>query len=75
MQQIKLKVIPVPKEGSRAVMVLENNNKIKGEGGAINLICGNCNSALVENINLGQISNIVIKCQCGAYNDIPKNNR
>jgi hypothetical protein len=70
----KLKVIPKPKENTRAVLVLKPDpNKtstvIKGQGD-VNLICGYCESVLCENVNFGQIRNLVVKCPvCNNYND------
>jgi uncharacterized ferredoxin-like protein len=70
----KLKIIPKPKEGTRTVLVTKAGQGViyfKGNGDT-NLICGNCGTILCENINEGQIRNIVLQCPiCRLYNDTP----
>lgn len=69
MKIIQLPIISEPAEGTRAVLVFEKGRKIKGEG-EVNYVCGKCGETLAEAMNEGQISNLVLKCSCGAFNDI-----
>ncbi len=75
MPKIKLPVIPKPAEGTRAILVPEKGviPVIKGTGGDIDLLCGNCGIVLASGLVPTQkIVNIVIKCpNCGSYNDTP----
>jgi DNA-directed RNA polymerase subunit RPC12/RpoP len=43
---------------------------ISGEHGDMRYVCGGCRAALIEGMNAGQVSNIVIRCPaCGVYNE------
>lgn len=72
MREIKLKVISPPPEGSCAVLALQKDFKIKGDGDTI-LFCGSCGNILAEKIFFEQCKNMVIRCRCGAYNVVPSN--
>ena len=72
METRRLKVIPRPANNTRSIIVLDKGKKIKGENGSIDLVCGDCEEVLAEKINEGQIFNVVLKCSCGAYNEMPK---
>jgi hypothetical protein len=70
MPEIKLKTIPQPDEGTRAVLQSNKAPMIRGAG-EYNYLCGNCGALLVEGIEQGQIQNIVIICpRCGRYNEL-----
>ena len=74
MAEMKLRVIPEPAEGTRAVFVAQEGFKgpfIMGVG-ALDCLCGSCGAVLLKKIEEGQIKNLVLKCpMCGAYNEIP----
>ena len=67
---MKAQIIPKPVEGTRIVIAPATMPAIKGKGDT-NYLCGNCNTKIVEKVNEGQTSNIVILCSvCGNYNEI-----
>ena len=66
MKNIKLPTIPEPEEGTRSVLVAP---RIEGTGDT-NYICGSCGKTLAEGMGEGQMQNIVLKCSCGAFNDV-----
>jgi len=69
--EIKLSIIPKPREGSRTVIESKLSPAFKGEG-EVNYICGSCGAILAEKVRQGQIRNIVIYCpRCGQYNEFP----
>lgn len=67
---IRLPVIPKPAEGTR--VVLEGDAKPLAKGtGPLNYLCGNCGETLLEGIEKGEVTNIVLRCPyCGSYNDL-----
>jgi len=70
--EIKLSIIPKPREGSRTVIESKVSPVFKGEGD-VNYICGNCGAILAEKVRQRQIRNIVVLCpKCGQYNEFPK---
>ena len=73
MSSYSLKVIPKPQEGTAAVLILSKKGKfsiIKGQG-ADNYLCGTCENIICENVDRGQIINLVFKCpDCSSYNVI-----
>lgn len=68
----KLKVIPEPEEGTRAVLKPTSKDAatiIEGDG-SLDLLCGTCGFTLAKSVNEGQLRNLVLYCyQCGSYND------
>ena len=70
MMGMNAKIIPKPAGETRTVIAPATMPAIKGKGDT-NYLCGNCNTKIVEKVNEGQISNIVILCSvCGNYNEI-----
>jgi hypothetical protein len=72
--QKRLKVIPEPAEGSRAIFVM--NEALTGplaKGGSAkgtDYLCGSCGRVVFEALGSDQrFVNIVVQCACGAYND------
>jgi hypothetical protein len=69
----KLKVISEPSPGSRTLLLHKNGEVlplIKCDAD-LNLLCGKCDSVLVEGIVEDQIKNVVIRCPvCQRYNEI-----
>ncbi len=69
--EIKLNVIPKPREGSRTVIESKVSPAFKGEAD-VDYLCGECGAILAEKVRRGQITNIVIHCpKCGQYNEFP----
>jgi len=69
--EIKLSIVPKPREGSRTIIQSKVSPAFKGEG-EVNYICGNCGAILAEEVRQGQIRNIVVHCpKCGQYNEFP----
>lgn len=68
----KLKVIPKPIEGTKAILIKKNGDSIIIFGkGNINLVCGKCGSTLAKGISEGQVRNLVLYCNnCESYNEI-----
>ncbi len=71
MPNIKLRVIPKPAEGTRSVINLTGPGTVAFSGhGDVVLECGNCGEPLAENVQEGQLSNLVIRCNnCAEYNE------
>lgn len=69
--EIKLSVIPKPREGSRTMIESKVSPAFKGEAD-VDYICGECGAILAEKVRRGQIKNIVIHCpKCEQYNEFP----
>lgn len=72
MANYSMEIIPPPKEGTAAVlkMTVKNKPTIKVVG-KDNYICGTCSNVICQNVDRGQIRNIVFVCpNCGSYNHI-----
>ena len=70
--EIKLNIIPKPREGTRTVIESKVSPAFKGEGD-VDYICRNCGAILAEKVYRGQIRNIVVHCpKCGQYNEFPE---
>ncbi len=69
----KLKVISEPAENTRTVMTgVPPGTPFYKSSGDVNLLCGQCDTVLAENMNPGQVKNIVLQCpECKSYNDVP----
>lgn len=66
---IQMKVTALPEAGFRAVSSNENIPIFVGKGNT-NYVCGNCENALCENVDVGQISGIKLVCpKCGWQNE------
>ena len=67
--EIKLSIIPKPREGSRTVIESKVSPVFKGEGD-VDYLCGNCGTIVAEKVRRGQIRNMVVYCpKCGQYNE------
>ena len=72
MPEIKLAIIPEPREGSRTVIDSKVSPVFKGEGD-VNYMCGACGAILAEKVRRGQVRNIVVRCpKCGQYSEFPE---
>ena len=74
MTNYSMDIISKPEEGTASILSWAGEKGtfavIKGEGND-NYICGVCNNVICQNVNRGQISNLVIICpNCGNYNFI-----
>lgn len=72
MTDYSMEIIPKPKEGTASVFSWSGEKGkfavIKGEGND-NYICGACGNVICQNVNRGQIIDLVIACpNCGSYN-------
>ena len=76
MSEFKMKVIPEPKEGTRAVLNIQGIPVRLGNG-ANDLLCGKCGKKVIVGLpDINMISEnempVVARCDgCGAYNEIP----
>jgi len=71
MPDIKLKVIPEPAKGTRAIIRGDKAPLLRGEG-QFNYLCGKCGTVLLKGIQEGQVTGIVLRCAgCGSFNDTP----
>ena len=69
--EIKLSIIPKPREGSRTVIESKVIPAFRGEGD-VDYLCGKCGATLAEKVRRGQIKNIVVHCpKCRQYNEFP----
>ena len=64
-------ILEVVEKSSTTTFDMSVGNKIKGEGGNLNFLCGKCRNVLVEGIHSGQLKNIVLRCKCGDFNKVP----
>ena len=73
MAKIQMEVIPEPKKGTAAVLAPGTNGPqvmFKGQAD-VTYSCGCCGKPICENIQRGQLINLVFKCfNCGSYNRI-----
>lgn len=73
MTNIQMEVIPEPKKGTASVLVPGTDGPqvmFKGDADDI-YICGCCGKPICENIQRGQLINLVFKCfNCGLYNRV-----
>lgn len=71
MSNYSMEVIPKPEEGTAAVLKFNKKGKfaiIKGNG-SDNYLCGACGNIICQNVNRGQIINLVFVCpNCDSYN-------
>ncbi len=69
MKHFRLKVIPEPAEGTRAIIAAPTAPAIKGPDSENDAQCGQCGTALIVGIPIENIQGMVIRCpQCGAHN-------
>jgi hypothetical protein len=75
---VRLTVIPEPKEGTRVIIDLTDNDAnstvfIDASARDVPpMLCGDCEAVLVEGIERGTLESIILHCpRCGAYNDTP----
>ena len=76
----RLPIIAKPAEGTRTVLQLAAGSLItvvnataNSEG--TNLLCGQCEKVLVKVVKRpgkGRLSNVVLGCPCGSYNELKK---
>jgi len=76
--RIQMEVIPEPKPGTAAVLVLQNPQYAMKEPYAVirgkwdtDYVCGCCRVTIASRVERGMLVNIVLKCiNCGSYNII-----
>ncbi len=70
MPNIKLEVVPKPKEGTRIVLKLLATPGFSGEGD-YDLLCGSCEKVLAEKIVYGHLQEVVLHCpKCDTHNEV-----
>ncbi len=70
MPTLKTRVIPKPKEGTRAVLIPKTLPAVRGNGDT-NYECGGCGVVLLERIAPGQIKGLVFQCpSCSAFSEV-----
>ncbi|MDQ7016099.1 MAG: hypothetical protein Q9N68_06960, partial [Gammaproteobacteria bacterium] len=71
-----MKVVPAPKSPDAAVLTLKAPNLamaepfsvIQGQG-HIDYTCGSCGVTVAENMRLGQLTKVLVKCKnCNSFN-------
>ena len=71
MANIQMEVIPEPKKGTASVLVpgADGPQVMFKDNGNDTYICGCCSEPICENMQKGQLINLVFKCfSCGSYN-------
>ncbi|MBN1130682.1 MAG: hypothetical protein JXA71_16965 [Chitinispirillaceae bacterium] len=78
MQQIALKIIEPPPEGSTATVLVQQDASapvVTGKGeipDPVDYVCGRCGNLLAQYVRPGQFRNIVFYCRkCSSYNRVP----
>ncbi len=74
MPQIRCRVIPEPKEGTRHILK-KNDNKAEPfmmGNGELDYVCGQCNYVIAENVSQGEIStDTAFQCpNCKEFNEV-----
>jgi hypothetical protein len=67
----RLKVISgaLARTGRRVILKVIRGQPIRSSGPLI-FECGNCGAVVLQNVNLDQVRNCVIECDCGAFNEL-----
>ena len=71
MSNYSMKVIPKPEEGTAAVLNSPQKGKVPifKDIASDNYLCGACRNIICQNVNRGQLINLVFICpKCGSYN-------
>jgi hypothetical protein len=65
----RMKVISgaLARTGRRVILKVARGQPINSHG-YLTFECGRCGAVVLENVNLEQIRNCVIECDCGAFN-------
>jgi hypothetical protein len=74
MPSVRMKVIPQPVRGKRAVLVAPRTDasyRFYRGGADVDLLCGDCGRELATGLQSStHLQTVVLKCpSCGAYND------
>lgn len=71
MTKLQMEVIAEPKPGTASVLILDKAGSyalIRGVGDT-EYLCGACQNVICENVERGQVVNLVFKCpNCGSFN-------
>jgi hypothetical protein len=67
----RLKVISEAqaRSGRRVILKVARGQPINSRG-PLTFECGNCGAVVLQNVNLEQIRDCVIECDCGAFNEL-----
>jgi len=64
----RLKVISAARAARRVILKVTRGQPIRSSG-PLTFECGNCGAVVLQNVNLDQIRDCVIECDCGALNE------
>ena len=73
MAKIQMEIIPEPAKGTASVLIPGSEGpQVMLQGAAdVTYICGCCGKPICENVQRGQVINLVFKCfDCGSYNRV-----
>lgn len=67
----RLKVISgtLARSGRRVLLKVARGQPIRSSG-PLTFECGNCGAVVLQNVNLQQIRECIIECDCGAFNEV-----
>jgi hypothetical protein len=71
MTRMQMEVIAEPRPGTASVLMLDKAGRyaLMRGGGDTDYLCGACQNAICENVERGQVVNLVFKCpNCGSFN-------
>ena len=68
---VRMIVIPEPEPNTRSVLLYTGPGTVVMRGpGNVTMVCGQCNSPLLEGMKVTQVQNLVFRCKnCGAFNE------
>jgi hypothetical protein len=68
-EQIILRIVTPAPDPKKTSIIHKPVGKpaFKGQE-SVDLVCGSCGTIIGEDISLNNIRNVVVKCDCGAYN-------
>ena len=69
----RLTVISVSsaRAGRRVILKLARGQRITSSG-HLTYECGSCSAVVLENVELAQVRDCVIECDCGAFSEIAR---
>ncbi len=74
--EMHLRAIPEPAPGTRAVLAKGGDwtggqalVTVTGNPRPVRMLCGACGALLAEGVSPGQVRDMVLRCDCGAYNE------
>jgi len=67
----RLKVISeaLGRAGRRVILKVSRGRPLTSSG-PLTFECGNCGGVVLQHVNLDQIRDCIIECDCGAFNEV-----